>query len=196
MITGKVVLNQSVEGLLISLVAVLVHNLIDFAIFEPGIFGVFWLFIAILVARMHNQTDASDNVPIFDVPKRLGAVAGLVIFGFVYLTVGLLPPIRAERYFKQAMGDDVNRIKLIEAAIAVDSLSSKTAYQAAVMFKQTYQQLTNKDKRFLKKASDFAHVAAKRNPADFKPWRLLSQVELLVAEQADGEQKENESQPI
>ncbi len=177
-------------ALMCGLVAVLVHNLIDFAIFEPGVFGVLWLFIAILAAQMHNQTDAPDNVPVLEVPKRLGAVAGLVIFGLVYLSVVLLPPIHAEWYFKQAMGDDIRRIELIKKAIAADSLSSKTAYQAAGMFKQVYQQQPNKDKRFLEKAFDFAHIAAERNPADFKPWRLLSEIEILLAEQAEGEQKE------
>ncbi len=173
------------------LVAVLVHNLIDFAIFEPGIFGVFWLFVAILVAQMHNQTDISDNITALNAPKRLGAVAGLVIFGLVYLSVVLLPPIRAERYFKRAMGDDVRRIELIETAIAADRLSSKTAYKSASMFKQTYQQQRiNKDGRFLDRGLEFAHIAAARNPADFKPWRLLAKIELLLAEQAEGNQKQ------
>ena len=177
-------------ALVYGLVAVLVHNLIDFAIFEPGIFGVFWLFVAILVAQMHNQTDAPDTVFVLDKPRRFGVTAGLVIFGIVYLTVVLLPPMRAERYFKRAMGDDVRRIELIETAIAADMLSAQTAYRAAGLFKQTYQQQRiNKNKRFLEKGLDFAHIAAARNPADFKPWRLLGQIQVLLAEQAEGEQK-------
>ena len=182
-------------ALVCGLVAVLVHNLIDFAIFEPGVFGVFWLFVAILVAQTHNQTDASDTVFVLDRPRQIGVTAGLVIFGIVYLVVALLPPIRAERYFKQAMGDDVRRIELIETAIASDSLSSKTAYKSAGLFKQTYQQQRiNKDKRFLERAADFSRVAATRSPADFKPWRLLGEIEILLAEQAEGEQKQKHLQ--
>ncbi len=178
-------------SLVCGLVAVLVHNLIDFAIFEPGIFGVFWLFVAILVAQMYNQTEVSDTVGVLDRPRRLGIVAGLVIIGIVYLAVILLPPIRAEWYFKRAMADDVRRIELIETAIAADRLSSKTAYKSAGLFKQTYQQQRiNKDSRFLEKGLEFAHIAAVRNPADFKPWRLLAQIELLLAEQAEGNLKQ------
>lgn len=190
--------DKSVDGhnerlaiaLICGLIAVLIHNLIDFALFEPGIFGVFWLFVAILIAPMHNTVEKAENIIILDAPKRLGLWAGVAIVAVVYLAIALLPPMRAEGYFKQAMGDDVNRIKLIEAAIEADSLSSKTAYQAAGIFKQTYQQQVNKDRRFLEKASDFAHVAASRNPADFKPWRLLGHIQALLAEQAEGQQKE------
>ena len=65
------------------------------------------------------------------------------------------------------------------------------AYKSAGMFKQTYQQQRiNKDKRFLEKAADFAHIAAARNSADFKPWRLLAQINVLFAEQAEGQQKQ------
>ena len=178
-------------ALMCGLVAVLVHNLIDFAIFEPGIFGVFWLFIAILVAQTRNQTDVSDTVFVLDRPRRFGAAAGLVVFGIIYLAFVLLPPIRAERHFKRAMGDDARRIELIEKAIATDWLSSKTAYRTAGSFKQAYQQQRgNKDKRFLEKAADFASIAASRNRADFKPWRLLGEIEILLAEQAKGEQKQ------
>ena len=58
------------------------------------------------------------------------------------------------------------------------------------MFKQVYQQQPTKDSRFIDKGLEFAHVAAARNPADFKPWRLLAQINVLFAEQAEGEQKE------
>ncbi len=177
------------------LVSVLVHNLIDFAIFEPGIFGVFWLFVAILVAQAHNTAGASENVITFDMPKRLGVLAGFSIMVFIYPAVVLVPPIRAERYFKRSMANDVRRIELIETALTADSLSARTAYKAAGMFRQAYQQQRiNKNKRFLEKASDFARIAAARNPADFKPWRMLSEIEILLAEQAEGKQKEKHLQ--
>jgi hypothetical protein len=173
------------------MIAVLVHNLIDFAIFEPGTWSVFWLFIAILIAQIHNSAGPTDNVIGFDPPRRTGALAGLILIGIVYLMVVLLPPIRAEHLFMQAVGDDVRRVELIESAIAADSLSFKTAYQAGGMFCQAYQQQgIVKDKRFLEKAAEWAHIAAQRNPANFKPWRLLGRINVLFAEQAEGGQKE------
>ena len=177
-------------ALMCGLIAVLIHNLIDFAIFEPGNGCVFWLFIAALTALTHNSEEAPERTVPFDTPKRLGALVGLLIPAFVYLAVALAPPIRAERFFKRAMFDDVRRIKLIETAIAADGLSSKTAYKSSLMFSQAYQQEQVNDKRFLEKAVGFAHIAAARNPADFKPWRLLGQIQVLLAAQAEDEQKE------
>ncbi|MEN8126193.1 MAG: O-antigen ligase family protein [Planctomycetota bacterium] len=187
--------NRLSVALMCGLVAVLIHNLIDFAIFEPGNFGVFWLFVAILAAQIHNTENTPQDTPILDPSKRLGLFAGLALFSILYSAAVLLPPMRAERFLKQAMGDDVRRIKLIETAIAADNFSSKTAYKSALMFKQAYQQQrTNKDPRFLEKAIEFAHTAAARNPADFKPWRLLGRTNMLLAEQADGDKKEKHLQ--
>ena len=157
------------------LIAVLIHNLIDFAIFEPGIFGVFWLFVAIIVAQVVNAAELSQDVIVSNGPRRLGLLAGLTLVGIVHLTVVIIPPMRAENLFKRAILDDIRRIELVEAAITADSLSSKTAYQAAGIFRQAYQQQRVKDSCFLDKALEFAHVAAARNPADFKPRRLLGQ---------------------
>ncbi|MHC5185556.1 MAG: O-antigen ligase family protein [Planctomycetota bacterium] len=177
-------------ALMCGLVAVLIHNLIDFAIFEPGNWSVFWLFIAALTALTHNTTEVSEKTVTFDVPKRLGALAGLLILAFVYVAVALAPPIRAESLFKRAMFNDVRRIKLIETAIAADQLSSKTAYKSASMFCQAYQRQQDKDRRFLDKALELSHIAAARNPADFKPWRLRGQVKVLLAAQAEGDEKD------
>jgi tetratricopeptide (TPR) repeat protein len=177
-------------ALMCGLIAVLIHNLIDFAIFDPGNWSVFWLFVAALAALTHNTTEVPEKTVTFDAPKRLGALTGLLIIALVYLAFVLIPPIRAERLFKRAMVDDVRRIKLIETAIAADGLSSKTAYKSALTFSRVYQRQQVKDRRFLEKALDFSHIAAARNPADFKPWRLLGQIEVLLAVQAEGEQKE------
>lgn len=178
-------------ALMCGLVAVLIHNLIDFAIFEPGNWSVFWLFITILAAQMHNTAGLSQDVIMPNTPRRLGLLAGLTLAGIVYLTVVLVPPMRAERFFKQAMRDDVRRVELIETAIAADRLSHKTAYQAAGTFRQVYQQQqTPRDTQLLEDALRLARIAAERNPADFKPWRLLGRINVMFAEQAEGEQKQ------
>ncbi|MHC5123975.1 MAG: O-antigen ligase family protein [Planctomycetota bacterium] len=186
--------NRLAITLMCGLIAVLIHNLIDFAIFEPGNWSVFWLFVAAITALTHNTPEVSEKTVTFEEPKRLGALAGLLILACVYGGGALAPPIRAESLFKRGMFDDVQRDKLIETAIEADRLSSKTAYKSASMFCQAYQQRQDKDRRFLDKALEFSHVAAARNPADFKPWRLRGQIELLLAFQAEGEEKEKHLQ--
>ena len=56
-------------ALMCGLVAVLIHNLIDFAIFEPGIFGVFWLFVAIIVAQAYNTAEPLQDVIVPNTPR-------------------------------------------------------------------------------------------------------------------------------
>jgi tetratricopeptide (TPR) repeat protein len=43
---------------------------------------------------------------------------------------------------------------------------------------------------WLQKASHYAQIAADRNPESFKPWRLQGQINLLLTEQTEGEQKQ------
>jgi len=52
-------------AVLCGLVAVLIHNLIDFAIFEPGVWNTFWLLIAILVATIHTNAIPDDRPVLF-----------------------------------------------------------------------------------------------------------------------------------
>lgn len=181
-------------ALICGLCAVLIHNLIDFALFEPGIWTLFWLFIAILIARIQNTGEYRRDIVTLDMPKQIGAFAGLVLAGIVYLTTVLLPPIHAELLFRRSMQDDVRRISLIEKAIQTDPLSSKIAYQAAGIFSQFYQSQNTKDQRFIEQARRFGVVAADRNPASFKSFRLLARIEGLMAEQADSDVKQKHLQ--
>jgi hypothetical protein len=175
-------------ALICGVVAVLIHNLIDFAIFEPGNWSVLWLLIAVVTALSHNRANIQNKVVLLDIPKRFGVFAGLILFVIVFLAVVLIPPVQADHYFKRAMFDDMRRIELIDRAIASDRLSSKAAYKSASMFYQSYQQPQVQGERFLQTALGLAEIAAIRNPGDFKPLRLMGQVEVLLAEATDEKQ--------
>ncbi len=177
-------------ALMCGLVAVLFHNLIDFALFEPGIWGLFWMLIAILMADRHIAAGQKASVVFLDASKRLGLASGLILTCVIYLTAAFVPPVRANHILKQAMRDDIRRIELIDKAIVADPLSPKTAYAVAGMFTQTYRTQRTKEVRFLSKALDYAQTAARRNPADFKPCRLQGEIYTLLAEQAAGQQKD------
>lgn len=192
--------DKTVEGpdvqlsiaLVCGLIAVLVHNLIDFAIFEPGVWSILWLFIAILVARQFNRSpNESERQIQFDRPQRFGLVAGIVLVGIIYLNAVLLPPLKAEILFRRSTSSKVDPVALVEAAIAADSLSSGTAYQSAFMLKKIHEQQTVNNEHLLEKGHNWAHIAAMRNPAGFKPWRLLAELEILLSEQTEGEEKKD-----
>ncbi|MHC5145739.1 MAG: O-antigen ligase family protein [Planctomycetota bacterium] len=178
-------------AIICGLVAVLFHNLIDFAIFEPGNFGVFWLLVAILVAQKRNAEEVSDAAVPSRTSTRLGILTGLFLIGIVYLTVVLLPPLRADRLFKRMLTGNGQYRKLRQLAIDADTLSPNAAYKIARMFIQPFENkhVINTYPDWLQKASHYAQIAADRNPESFKPWRLQGQINLLLTEQTEGEQK-------
>jgi hypothetical protein len=182
--------DRLVTALICGLVAVMIHNLIDFALFEPGVWGLFWLLIAILAAERHIAAGQKESLIILDAPKRFGAAMGLLLALLIYVIAAFVPPIRANQLFRQAMRDDARRIELIDKAIAADPLSPRTAYAIAGMFTQTYITQGVKEVRFLSKALDYADIAARRNPADFKPWRLRAKISVIRSEQTEGQVKE------
>jgi len=177
-------------ALVCGLFAVLVHNVIDFAIFDPGNWSVFWLFAAILVAQRYNVKSEPAKTNPLTPAQRLGLCAGVVLVGIVYLGVVLLPPLRAELLFRQAVAANTQGFALTDKAIAADTLSAKMPYQAANMLTQVYQGRGMNDQAFLDRAAGYADIAAQRNRADFKPWRLRAKINVIRSEQTDGEPKQ------
>jgi len=177
-------------ALVCGLVAVMIHNLIDFAIFEPGNGSVFWLFAAILMAQINNAKSETAKTNPLDPPKRMGLFAGLLLMSIVYLAVVLLPPLRAEVLFRRAITANTQGFELTEKAIAADVLSAKTPFQAANMLTQVYQGRGMNDQAFLDRTAGFAGIAIQRNGADFKPWRLRAKINVIRSEQTEGQAKE------
>jgi hypothetical protein len=179
-----------VIALVCGLVAVLIHNLIDFAIFEPANWSVFWLLAAILIAHVHNtKSDPAKTNPLTG-PKRLGLFAGLFIGGIVTLSVVLIPPLRAEALLRRAMTGSAAGFSLMDEAVAADTLSAGTPYRAAALLTQVYPSQNVDNPGFLDRAAGYANIAIRRSPADFKAWRLRGQINVIGAEQTEGPAKQ------
>lgn len=177
-------------ALMCGLAAVLIHNLVDFALFEPGNWTLFWLFAAIIIAQVHNSAEQPVRIHQLDFSKRLGLGAGLVIASIAYLSIVLLPALKAEQIFKKALIADTPPMDLIEAAIAADPLSSKTAHQAASLMVQMYQNQGMDNPAVLDRAEMYENIAIQRNDADFKLWRLRARINVIRSEQTEGTAKQ------
>ncbi len=173
-------------ALVCGLVAVLIHNLIDFAIFEPGVWNTFWLFVAILVAAIHNDSAPNENVVTTRPGMRKVLTFALLAVAIVYVLMVIVPPVRASRLFKQALRSENERFELLNKAIAVDPLSPNAAYHSAATLVQIYSQQRPrvKDPSLLEKAADYVDVAQRRNPESFKPFRSTGNIYRLLAGQA------------
>ena len=79
---------------------------------------------------------------------------------------------------------------IFDRAVEADPISPRAPYQAAGILIQFYtQSRTLLDVDILTEAMEYARVAQRRNPAAFKPWRRMSEINLLLSERAGENQR-------
>jgi len=85
-----------------AVLAVTLHNLIDFAIFEPGVLTAFWATMACLVA-MNSQTNPRPQIVLKSAPfSRALAVTAALAISAAYLSYVLVPVGKATAAIRQA----------------------------------------------------------------------------------------------
>lgn len=185
-------------AIICGLTAVLIHNLIDFAIFEPGIWSTVWLFIAILVANTQNQSARLKSSVSLGSGARLLSVFAIAAVIIVFSAVIIVPPVKARAAFNTSHRSHSFEgfEKALQEAIDADVHSPEIAYAAAQMFMQMSEQQSplTKDTLLLEKALQFVIIAQNRNRADFKPHRLESDIYLRLAERDKDNQVQDDLQ--
>ena len=180
-------------AIMCGLAAVLIHNLIDFAIFEPGIWAAFWLFMAILIADRQTTSAPQKAVTWLGSGTRLLSVLGLLIGGMLFVTLALAGPVKAAVLLKSSSrtGSYDEFKSVIEKVIDADPLSPDGPYVAAAMLNQIQSQApaSLQERAIIEQSLEYARIAQQRNPADFKVYRMESDLYLQLAERTkDAEQ--------
>ncbi|MFB0555329.1 MAG: O-antigen ligase family protein [Phycisphaerae bacterium] len=173
-------------ALFCAVLGVAFHNLIDFAIFEPGVFTVFWVVIACLTA-IGYQTNPRPQVVLKPAPfvKILTVAVGVVIT-CVYLNYALIPVGNAGAKIQQAnRAISVGRLeqahKLLDSAAEDDSLSPAAPSLNGRLYLHHFQ-LTPNNRDLLLQAEKCLLAAIERNSAAFKNYERLTEVYLLLSE--------------
>jgi len=171
-------------GLFCGIVAVAIHNLIDFAIFEPAVAGLFWTMTACLFA-VNSQRTGAGRVQ-FAPPKiaRLAVLTTTAVLIFALLHWALIPPVRSGRNIQRALNDPYCRIELFDAAAKADPLSPRPLSLSAKACLQQYARGDTGDKTLLQIGADQQRSAIQRNKAGYKNYRKLAEVYELQAETA------------
>jgi O-antigen ligase len=188
-------------GLFCAVIGVLLHNLIDFAIFEPGVLTSFWVVIACLIAIDYQQKSRPSYVlqPSF-LTKISVAVAGLMVI-LIYLGYVLTPVVKSTTKIQQAQqAASVRQFekahRLLNQAAEDDSLSSLALALNGRFYMQQYEyslrsmpysKAENKD--ILLEAEKCLERAIKRNDADFKNYERICDVYSLLAEDSTGKER-------
>jgi O-antigen ligase/tetratricopeptide (TPR) repeat protein len=173
-------------ALFCAVLGVTFHNLIDFAIFEPGVFTVFWVVIACIIA-IGYQTNPRPKVVLKPAPfvKILTVAAGVVIT-CVYLNYALIPVGKAGAKIQQAnraisVGQFEQAHKLLNSAAEDDFLSPDALSLNGRLYLHHFQ-LTPNNRDLLLQSEKCLRAAIERNNASFKNYERLTEVYLLLSE--------------
>ncbi len=163
--------------------AVLIHNLIDFALFETAVLTALML----CVGAFWALGSAPCSVSIRKTPVRLMSVCGLaaVFSAWTYGAVWL--PLRAGLLIQQALRNPAQSIFLLRAAEAKDPLSPQPAwYQGQILFQQA-EKRTAARQPLLEEARKAFTRALSRSPMDYRLMETLGDLFTVLAESENKE---------
>ena len=183
-------------ALFCGIVAVLIHNLIDFAIFEPGVLTCFWAIIACLgatgfaskesAAKQRGEYKRLVFSPGFAV--RVTAISAMVAVVWVYCSYALVPTVKASAGTQQALRNPNQAARLLPAAAADDRLNPAPLNFAGRFHLKHYNQIPGRQSDMLAQAAQFFAAAAQRDRADFKNFEKLMIVYELLATNSPADQ--------
>ncbi len=167
----------TIAALFCAVVGILIHNLIDFAIFEPGIFTAFCATIASLIALDFNQRQRLPFVlkPPF-VAKLSMLAAGLVITCICFYYVWW-PVTKVVTNIKQAAIQQYSfSYQLLRQAALADPLNPQPLNLNGQLYLRHYEYTGKKQPALLKKAEQCFLEAIERDHANYKNYENLSTV--------------------
>jgi len=176
----------TIAALAAGLCGVIVHNLVDFAIFEPGLLTCFMAVLACIVAL----SDRPEPRPPIAAPpryKKLLVAGGALLLAGAYI-VFIFRPVAAatgkirRAQFEAGRGNYATAHKLLAAAADDDRLSPVSAAMNAALYIQRFEKSAAGQHKWLEEARQNLLEAIARNPADYKHFEHLADVYVLLAE--------------
>jgi O-antigen ligase len=172
----------------------LINNLIDFAIFEPGILTTFWALMACLVALSSSRGPRRDITVTPGSLVRLLVTASSLAVVWAFFTHALIPVVRTTNKIRQAhqaaaSGDFEQANTILVDAAEDDRLSPAAPSLNARLYLERFYASAAKPTDPLLRAERCLLEAIRRNPADFKNFERLSEVYVLLAETSGATQR-------
>jgi tetratricopeptide (TPR) repeat protein len=181
-------------ALFAAIVGVCLHNLIDFAIFEPPVLTAFWAMMACLIAAdSYHNSRPQLVLKLNPLVKILLMTAGIITI-WAYLYFALIPVARTTAKIKQASqaisaGQFDHAHQLLDIAANDDQLSSLPLSLNAKLYLHHFEVTQSKTPDLLLQAEKCLQTAINRNNADFKNFERLTDTYNRLAEIATPLQK-------
>jgi tetratricopeptide (TPR) repeat protein len=171
---------------LCGLAAVLIHNLIDFAIFEPGIMTALWACIAVIYSDCHEENTTDRNL---NPNKAIKFILTILAAALVTVIIRqcIIPGAKTAIKTEKAnllfnYGKFEKATALLSIACADDVLNPTPAALAGKMLLQTFKMNPGNRPDILLKAEKNILTAILRNRADFKNYENLAEVYETLAQ--------------
>ncbi|KPK39718.1 MAG: hypothetical protein AMJ65_11200 [Phycisphaerae bacterium SG8_4] len=179
-----------------AVLSVALHNLIDFAIFEPGVLTAFWAIIACIVAT-NSQTNPRPGIVIKPAPSsRALAVAAALAIGAAYLSYALVPVAKVTARTRRAnqvtsTGQFEYAHQLLEEAARDDPLSATALAFNGRLYLRRVGLRAEEDRDLLLAAAECLRGAIERNGSAFNNFERLADVYGLLAETSRPPEKDD-----
>lgn len=185
--------NLTAIALFCGLLGVLIHNLVDFAIFEPGVFTTFCAVLACLIALCYQAQSRPKPMP---APAwlKITAIAGAAAIGFAYFNYALLPVSKSTSKIAKALyAVSAARLNLAHDLLTIathdDPLSPEAPITNARLYLDYFSSPGVSRSDLFYETEKALSAAIPRNPADYKIFDLLAELYSLRA-QDEPEEKE------
>jgi len=157
-------------GIFCAVAAILVHNLIDFALFEPGIWTMFWILIALILSIRAWPT------PSVSCPKFTWIVPPAVCVITLYLFVWI--PVRAGVQFQEGLRNFNDPTRFFQQAAQTDPLDP----DPCVYMARWQESSQTKKPNHLIEALTLQQQARQRDPYNFIYSKSLSDIYVYLSE--------------
>jgi len=186
--------NLTVCALICGCLGVAMHNLLDFAVFEPAVYTCLWVIIACLIALQYQNN--LEPAVTFKIKKPAAiillflAVTIAVLFGkFAFIPVANRTAA-LEKAQKTLKFNLINATQqFIAEAIQKDRLDHRPVLASGKICLQFLDRYGESQKDVLLIAEKSFLIAAQRNPVDYKIYEKLTDTYELLAERSSGKQK-------
>jgi O-antigen ligase len=181
-------------ALFCAICAFLIHNLIDFAVFEPGASTAFWAVLACLIAANYHQKPGHQLLLKPTLPVRMLITAVGLVLAWAYLDYALIPPAKSAANIHRAthatsLGRYHQAHNFLARAAEDDPLSPTPSALNAELYLHHFKVTASKDRNLLDAAKDSLLEAINRHNAYFKNFERLADGYILLAEISRGQEK-------
>jgi O-Antigen ligase len=173
-------------ALFCGILGVVIHNLIDFAIFEPGILTAFFAALACLIAlntQTKNQQKSAISSPLW---LKSAAVMAALTIGFAYFNYALIPVAKSAAGIAKArpaveLGQAQLAHYFLDVATDDDPLGPDAPVMNGRLYIQNFYRSDVQKEQIFNNAEQALFTAAQRNPQDYKNFDALAEMYSLYA---------------